>query len=149
MHLGGMRHVSARASGQNQDDYQLRAQLPTPDFATVLKAFYGTPEELRDFMLADIDALRKQSHEQLKAKLGITYYDMSQVRSDNPPQAAPTAPDGKLGRDLPPAVEKALAAQVEEQLQRDEDLVRKNFREIHAAVQQALPLRQLLKDLAD
>ncbi len=149
MFLGGMRHVTARASGTSQDDYSFQAQLPSPEFATVLKAFYGTPEELRDFMLADIDALRKQSQEELKAKKGLTYYDTSQVRSDNPPRPEPPNPSGVLARPLPPAVEKDLAKQVESDLQRQEGLVQKNFREIHAAVQQALPLKEMVGELIE
>lgn len=152
--LGGQRHLEARASDGNRNQFRFYAQLPPPDAKRVLKAFYGTPEELRDFILADIDALRKQSEGQFEAVEGFTFYDMSNVRSDNPPRPEPLREiqpggPGNLLIDLPDSVKSHLAKHVQDQLKNHEDLVQKNFREIHAAVQEALPLQEFVQELTE
>jgi hypothetical protein len=69
--------------------------------------------------------------------------DRTDVRSDNPPREIPIST-------RPPSAKtkQAFLDQVDKQLDAREKLLRENFREIHAAVQKALPLAKLRNELS-
>lgn len=136
------RWVSGWANESKAARYQFQAQLPEVDLAKAFRTLYGTPETLRDGVLADIEALRKKAREQLELGNSTAYYDMSDVRSDNPPRQAPAAI-----RPPAAATKQALWAEVQRQLEAQEKTIWENFREIHAAIQQALPLQDLKEQL--
>lgn len=136
-------YVVAAATESTHSRYQFQTQIHPPDLGRSLHTLYGTPETLRDEVLADIAALRKQAREELEVGQTIKYFDMTNVRSDNPPREAPAA-------QRPPTAKtkEMLLAEIEKQLAEQETAMRENFQEIHAAVQQAFPLKPLLGELA-
>ena len=138
-----VRYVSASVSEGNRSySYAFYAQLPQANFERAARMLCNTPETLRDEFLADIDSLRKHAREQFDSGLGMTMTDWRDVRSDRPPQKEPIS-------QRPPSEEtkQALWAEVEKYLARQENVIRENFREIHAAVRRALPMDTLLDKL--
>lgn len=136
-------YVSAEAEETDQFHYRFYAQTEDPEFESSLRILSGTPEELRDGVLADLAELRKVAQEQVESGATTSVYDMTDVRSDNPPQELPSST-------RPPNVKtkQAFLDEVDKQLDTREQLVRDHFREIHAAVQRALPMTTLRKELS-
>jgi hypothetical protein len=118
-----------------------------PAFDHTVQALGSTPETLRDQVLAELEAFRRQTREQFESDLlsggSLTLTDSRGATSAEPPRK-----DIALITELRAATKKALQDQVEQQIAAQETVVRDNFREIHAAIQQALPLRELLEELA-
>jgi hypothetical protein len=103
-----------------------------------LLALYESPESLRDAVLADLDALRKQVHQQLESLAGMEVADMTHVRSDNPPMEMPATE-----RPPPAATKEALLAQAETAIAQREKLVREHYEAMHAAIHEAFPASKL------
>lgn len=121
--------------------FGLYAQTETePDFEAMEKILNTEPEALRDYLLGDIEQLRKIARENLEIGKQLTTYDERSVRSDNPPR--PQAVQGPLDEE----VKKLLWNHVEQQLTADETLIRTGFREAQAAIKKALPLEKVLGD---
>lgn len=136
------RFLTASVNESREASYTFQTQVPAFDFARSLALVCGTPEHLRDEVLADIAALRKHARQQIEAGESLKYYDMTDVRSDNPPREAPASlrpPTAKT--------KETLLAQIESHLSSQETTLRDHFRDIHAAAQQALPLEALRKEL--
>jgi hypothetical protein len=133
-------NVSVEQSPQLK--YRFHSQYASQrDFAATLDMLYGKPETLRDEMLADIEALRQQAKEQLAKNWHLRIYDERGATSAEPPRETPVFDEQQQPN---AATRKALAGEVERKLGAQEAAIRDDFREIHAAVQRALPLRELL-----
>lgn len=136
----GRRWVRAHAS-KDHFAYDLYAQTETePDFKKMETILDTEPEALRDYLLGDIELLRKIARENLETGKRLSTYDQRDVRSARPPE--PRAVQGEL----PEEVKKLLWNHVEQQLTADENLIRTGFREAHAAIKKALPLEVVLGD---
>lgn len=135
-------YVTAEAKETDQFHYRFYAQTDEMDFASSLRLLSATPEELRDGVIAQLVSLRERAHEQVESGTTTSVYDMTNVRSDNPPREQPVSA-------RPPAVKtkQSFLAEVDKQLDAREKLVCDHFVEIHAAVQRALPIGALRKEL--
>ena len=134
--------------------YEYKGQLPSAsslrdsaeDLAESRRRFlalYASPESLRDTVLAQLEKLRRLVQDQIPRLEGVNVIDYSGVRSDSPPIPSPAA------RLHPPSEEtkKALLDQTLAELDSREKLVRENYREMHAAINKALPLGEVLDSL--
>jgi hypothetical protein len=118
-----------------------------PAFDHIVQALGSTPETLRDQVLAELEAFRRQTREQFESDLlsggSLTLTDSRGATSAEPPRK-----DIALITELKAATKKALQDQAEQQIAAQETVVRENFREIHAVIQQALPLRDMVEELS-
>ena len=127
----------------NHFNYHFQAKSAELDSGALVAHAVRHARSARDEALADIAALRKHAREQLETGTTITVYDMTDVDSDNSP------PEELISTRPPSAKTKqALWDEVEKQIAAQEAMIRENFREIHAAVQQALPLGTVLDELS-
>ncbi len=137
------RSVIVSASETPDFQYLFQTHSVAMEWERALQMLCGTPEQLRDEVLADIATFRQRAREQIEQGTTIMFSDMRNVRSDNPPGQIPAST-------RPPQAQtkQALLAAVEKQLSAQETTLRQNFREIHAAMQQVLPLKELLSELS-
>ncbi len=135
-------YVTVSVSESKSFHYRFHAQLERDDLSRGMRKLFRSPETFRDELVVDFASLRKQARDQLNRKAGITATDLRNVRSDRPPQEFPVSERSPSADTI-----QALLKKVEAQLAAQEKLVRENFRELHAAVQQALPLNAIHGDL--
>jgi len=136
---------SVSVSERDSQEFQcaFKSNLPQLDFKRALHRLYSTPEALRDEVLADIATLRQQVQTELESGKTIELYDMHDVRSDNPPRRTPRSDSSAATAET----RQKLLAAVENQFIQEEATIRVYFRELHAAVQQALPLATVKDEL--
>lgn len=143
-------HVSASAH-EKKIDYGYSARLPRSmanieteaDFRSTVKAVYSSPESLRDYVLAQLDTLRKKAAAEIPKLEGVSATDFRGVKTDNPPQEASL-------EEYPPGdeIKAELLAKVNAELDRREELIRAEHVAIHTAITTALSLRDLERILA-
>ena len=130
-------------SGQISFKYQVR--LPygsTPEDRAKRKVkaerLLASPESLRDVLLEDLKAMHQlaRSDDYLMKNVGAE--DWSNVRSDRPP--LPVFPSENL---LDEATRKDLIDGVSKKIEHHEELVRKHFKQMHAAIKKAMPIDEL------
>lgn len=133
--------VTATAkSGQTYYEYQVR--LPygvTPEDQAKRKQkarrLLASPESLRDVLLEDLAALRLLAGSDDNLSKHVKAEDWSNVRSDSPPRPIFSSLEAKTRVELIDSASKAI--------EHHEDLVRKHFEEMHAAIKKAVPIDTL------
>jgi hypothetical protein len=136
--------VRAEANETEILRYRFEVLAAPQDFQRTLKTLYDTPEILRDHLLENLAMLRLRAREHLEAGTDLVAYDHSNVRSDNPPRPASTSKKHPFSE----KTKKAILDDIERQLTTQEAFIRGNFRPIHAAIQQALPLQKMREELS-
>jgi hypothetical protein len=116
-------------------DEQIRAERAAV-FGQRFFALYESPESLRDSALADLKDLRRLARSQIPRAKNVTRHHLDTIRRGMPPMQ--TTPK-YLGEEI----KRELLRNVESELERREETVRENYQGMYAAIQQALPLREV------
>ena len=119
-----------------------RRQDLLPDEPTLFRrllALYESPESLRDVLLVDVAHLQQLSREEIPKRVNVYVSDQSGMPFGLPPYDVPAS-------SLDDATLEKLLDKMLEALSRRENLVRENYRHMHAALLRALPIDEVLRD---
>lgn len=139
-----------RNYGDTRYGIQVKGSPKYPTTDAEIVAVLETAEAFRDFCLNQLAALEKNVREQIPNGRGIGYRyyarDLSSfARADGTRFVAfrPKPPSSR--RDLTKTEQQKLVAEAVALIERRRMLVNENFREIHAAIEKAFPLVEVLK----